>query len=136
MLRKETKKLEDKERRRDAAGQAAVEFQAGVEGQREHCKQVALDVRDLTKKMGATHELEFERAVSVAEGRQYPEGLRAPRGNMVDAQELAPQRQFSGLEAAAGDASGAALSEPVAQRRLTGLQVQTGAVLSTFDAQC
>ena len=86
--------------------------------------------------MGAKYELEFERAVSVAEGGQYPEGLRAPRGNMVDAQEIAPQRQLSGLEAPAGDASGGATSEPVAQPGLTGLQVQTGAVLSTFDARC
>ena len=87
MLQKETKKLEDNERRRDAAGQAAVELQAGVEGQREHCKQVALDVRDLAKKMGPKYELELERAVSTAAGR-------------------------------------------------TGLQVQTGAAVSTFDAQC
>ena len=106
--------MEDKERRRDAAGQAAVELQAGVEGQQEHCKQVALDVRDLAKKMGARYELKLERAVSVAEGGQCPGGLRAPGGNRVDAQELAPQRQSSGLEAPGEDASGGAASEPVA----------------------
>ena len=98
MLQKETKKLEDKERRRDAAGQAAVELQAGVEKQQERCKQVALDVRDLAKKMGARYELELERDVSVAEG-WHLESLLAPRENKVDAQDLAPQRQFSGLEA-------------------------------------
>ena len=87
---------------------------------------MALDVRDLAKKMGARYELELERAVSVAEGAQCPQGLRAPRGNRVDAQELAPGE----------DASGGATSEPVAQPRLIGLQVQTGSVLSTFDAQC
>ena len=113
MLQKETKKLEDKERRRDAAGQAAVELQTGVEGQQEHCKQVALDVRDLAKTMGARYELELERAVSVAEGRQCSEGNVPGR-----------------------DASGGAASEPVARPRLTGLQVQTGAALSTFDARC
>ena len=136
MLQKETKKLEDNERRREAAGQAAVELQAGVDGQREHCKQVALDVRDLARKMGAKYELELERAVSVAEGKQHSEGLQAPRENRVDAQELAPQRQLSDLETSGRNASGCAASEPTARPRLTGLQVQTGAALSTFDAQC
>ena len=90
MLPKETKKLEEKERQREAAGQAAVELQAGVEGQREHCKQVPVDVRELAKKMGASYELELECAVSVAERRQRPEGRQTPTRNRDDAQELVP----------------------------------------------
>ena len=142
-----------------------MELQAGVEGQREHCKQVALDVRELAKKMGARYELELERAVSVAESLQCPEGLRAPGGDRGDPEELAPQGPSSGsearaadfdaptghssdaqelategpsvrLEARAEDASGGGASEPATQPRLKGLQVQAGAALSIFDAQC
>ena len=100
MLQKETMKLEEKERR-EAAGQAAVELQAGAEGQREHCKQVALDVRELTKKMSARYELELERAVSVAESRQRPEGRQTPTRNRGDAQEIVSQGESSGMSAAA-----------------------------------
>ena len=66
MLRKETKKLEEKERRREAARQAAVELQAGVEGQREHCKHVALDARELEFNMGQNYERELELAAAAA----------------------------------------------------------------------
>ena len=135
MLQKETTKLEEKERRRDAAGQAAVEFQAGVEGQREHCKQVALDVRELARKMGARYQLELERAVSVAESRQRPEGLRARDGGTGDAQELAAQGPSLGVEAQAADTSGGVASEAATQPRPQGLQVQAGAALSSFEAQ-
>ena len=85
--------------------------------------------------MGARYELELERAVSLAESRQCPEGLQAPSRNRGDAQELAPQGPSSGLEAQVEDASGGAASEPAAQPRLTGLQVQTGAALSSFDVK-
>ena len=41
MLQKETKRLEQRERQRESATRTAAELQAGIEGQREHCKQVA-----------------------------------------------------------------------------------------------
>ena len=52
MLQKEAKRLEQRERQRESATRTAAELQAGIEGQREHCKQVALDIRDMAKKMG------------------------------------------------------------------------------------
>ena len=55
MLQKATQRLEQRERQRESATRTAAEIQAGIEGQREHCKQVALDIRDLAKKMGATY---------------------------------------------------------------------------------
>ena len=136
MLQKETKKLEEKELRREAAGQAAVELQAGVEGQREHCKQVALDARELEKKSGARYELELELAVGVAERRQRPEGRQTPTRNRGDAQEPVPQGESPGLEAQVERVSGGAASEPVARPRHVGLHAQTGAALFSFDATC
>ena len=66
MLQKETKKLEQKERQSASATHTVAELQVGIEGQREHCKQVALDIRDVAKNMGAKYELELEQAVSAA----------------------------------------------------------------------
>ena len=47
MLQKGAKKLEDTERRREVMG---------VEGQRERCKQVAVDIRELPKTIDHTCE--------------------------------------------------------------------------------
>ena len=52
---------------RASATRTAAELQAGIEGQREHCEQIALDIRGLANKMGTEYELELERAVSAAE---------------------------------------------------------------------
>ena len=88
MLQKETKRLEQRERQRESATRTAAELQAGIEGQREHCKQVALDIRDLAKKMGAKYELELERAVNASGIMQRGETSRAPPRHSSDAQEL------------------------------------------------
>ena len=79
MLQKETKRLEQKEQQRESAMRTAAELQAGIEGQREQCNQVALDIRDMAKKMGATYELELERAASAATA-QAPTGLKVQAG--------------------------------------------------------
>ena len=165
MLQKETKKLEQKERQSASATQTAAELQVGIEGQREHCKQVALDIRGMAKKIGATHELELERAVSAAGGIQCGETARAPTGRRSDAQGLALQGPAAVLEARAAEsevpprhcsdaqelvaggcpgnfearaehATGGKASQPAAQPRAQGLKVQAGAALSSFDAQC
>ena len=113
MLQKETQRLEQREQQRESATRTAAELQAGIEGQREHCQQVALDIRDLAKKMGAKYELELERAVSAA------------RRHCSDVQELVAE-----------NATGGEASQPAAQPRAQGLKVQAGAALSSFDAQC
>ena len=62
-----------------------MELQAGVDGQREHCKQEALDARELAKRMGKHYERELELAATAVSS------LRALKGNSSDAQELAAE---------------------------------------------
>ena len=127
-------------------------------GQREHCKQVALDIRDLAKKMGAKYELELERAVSAAASMQRGGTSRAPTGRKSDAQGVplqgpaavlearaaepeVPPRHSSdaqelvadgcpgNFEAQAENATGGEASQPAAQQRAKGLQVKAGALV-------
>ena len=97
MMQKETKKLEQRERQRESTTQTAAELQVGIEGQREHCKQIALDIRDLAKKMGTKYELELERAVSAAE---TPDENTSGGG----ASQRAAPRRVMGLKVQAGAA--------------------------------
>ena len=90
-----------------------MELQPAVEGQREHCKQVALDIRDLAKKMGVRYELELQHAMTTAESELSPEGLRPSAASSSDD-----------------------TLHPTAQHRIQGLKVQAGAALSSFDANC
>ena len=113
MLQQETRRLEQRGRQRESATRTAAELQAGIEGQREQCKHVALDIRELSMKWGATHELELERAVSAAGSK-----------HCSDAPELAQ------------NATGGEASQPAAQQRAQGLKVKAGAALSSFDAHC
>ncbi|MEC8932737.1 MAG: DUF6570 domain-containing protein, partial [Candidatus Latescibacterota bacterium] len=64
MWQKEMHKLEQKQQRQSSGPEPTLEQQAGIEGQREHCKQIALDIRDVAKKMGAKYQLEIERAAA------------------------------------------------------------------------
>ena len=103
MQQKETKNLEQRERQRESATRTAAELQAGIEGQREHGKQVALDIRELAKKMGAKYELELERSVSAAGSMQRGETSWAPTEHRSDVQGLALQGPAAVLEARAAE---------------------------------
>ena len=127
MLQKETRKLEQRERQRESATRTVAELQAGIEGQREHCKQVALDIRELAKKMGTKYVLELERAASAAEVHTRPCG---------DAQELVANGCAGSSGAPAENASSGDASQRAAPPRAMGLKVQAGAALSSFDARC
>ena len=101
--RRKTKRLEQRERQRESGTRTAAELQAGIEGQREHCKQVALDIRELAKKMGAKYELELKRAVSAAGSMQRGEMSRAPTEHRSVAEGLALQGPAAVLEARAAE---------------------------------
>ena len=67
VFHKETLKLQQKEAQQEAAeGDRQLQLQTAIEGQREHCKQVALDVRELAKRMGPKYGREIEQAASEA----------------------------------------------------------------------
>ena len=113
ILSKEVHKLEQKERRQALAEHPEMELQAGIEGQREQCKQVALDVRELAKRMGAKYEREIEQAAMESAAPRRPASAQATAESDGGAPELA--------------------AEP---RPAMGLQIQAGRPISSFDATC
>ena len=59
-----------------------------VEGQRQHCKQVSFDVRELATSMGPEYEREIEQNVMIAGSPQQPAKMRMDTKPMVVIQSV------------------------------------------------
>ena len=97
LLQNETRKLDQKERWPNDGQEPAIEKQVGIEGQRQLCKQVALDIRELAKKMGTKYEIEIERVATNAGTARCPAVAEDGLVDHGDAEELA-KRQVQGLQ--------------------------------------
>ena len=69
--------------------QPDMHLPVAVEGQRQHCKQVSFDVRELAKSKGPEYEREIEQDVMIAGSPQQPAGMRVDTETHGDASERA-----------------------------------------------